>query len=357
VRATDGSFVIDSRGKKYIDFVAGWCVGNFGWGNRQIEQAVRRPKTPDYVYPQYAYRRWDELEDLLAEITPGKLRKTFRATGGSEAVDIALQIARAYTGRRRFLSIEDAYHGNTIGTVELGERIAPPLDAKAAGRVETHLKRRNVAAFIMEPVICNLGILVPEADFMRRLSELCKKYGTLLIMDEVACGFARTGRIFASEYFDIEPDILCMAKAITGGYAPMGATITTDRIAKKVEGEVEFWSTYGWHPLAVEAAIANIRWMIKNKRALLEHVNAMGEYFRDRLARMEFKKQAKLNIKGLAIGIDVHDPDYADKLQEKCQREGLLIETQDEVLTLFPSLNIEEKIAKKGLDILERCAA
>jgi 4-aminobutyrate aminotransferase-like enzyme len=97
--------------------------------------------------------------------------------------------------------------------------------------------------------------------------------------------------------------------------------------------------------------------MIKNKRALLEHVNAKGEYFRDRLARMEFKKQAKLNIKGLAIGIDVHDPDYADKLQEKCQREGLLIETQDEVLTLFPSLNIEEKIAKKGLDILERCAA
>jgi 4-aminobutyrate aminotransferase-like enzyme len=357
VRRTEGSFVIDARGRKYIDFVAGWCVGNFGWGNRQLEQAIRHSKAPDYVYPQYGYRRWDELTELLAEITPGNLRKTFRATGGSEAVDIALQIARAYTGRRKFLSIEDAYHGNTIGTVELGERIAPPLDAKAADKIETRLKRRNVAAFLMEPIICNLGVLVPDADFMRRLSAMCKKYGTLLIMDEVACGFGRTGRLFASEYFDIEPDILCMAKAITGGYAPMGATITTARIAKAVEGEVEFWSTYGWHPLSVEAAIANIRWIMKNKRALLDHVNAMGELFRDRLTRVEFRKTPKLSIKGLAIGIDLRDSDYAERIQAKCQREGLLIETQDAALTLFPPLNIGESIANKGLDILERCAA
>lgn len=121
-------------------------------------------------------------------------------------------------------------------------KLSRPLDDGAAERLETLLRHREVAAFILEPVICNLGVIVPEASFMRKAARLCLRYGTLLIADEVATGFGRTGKPFATEHFDLEPDLMCLGKAITGGYAAMGATIVTDEVARKVE-HLEFCST------------------------------------------------------------------------------------------------------------------
>ena len=156
----------------------------------------------------------------------------------------------AYTGRGTFVSIEDSYYGNSIATMSIGatenretfpnllpncRKIVPPLDRKALGKVETLLKKRDVAAFIMEPIICNLGALVPEDEFMRGVRKLCTRYGTLFIADEVATGFGRTGRLFACEHFDLEPDVLCTAKAITGGYGGLGAVITTSKIANAIK--------------------------------------------------------------------------------------------------------------------------
>src|SRR2546423_6431451 len=105
VARTDGAFLVDGRGRKYIDFLAGWCVGNRGWGNAQLRKAARRARAVDYVYPEYLYAPWAELAEMLASIAPGNLRKTFRATGGTEAVDIALQIAMAATGRGEFIAL------------------------------------------------------------------------------------------------------------------------------------------------------------------------------------------------------------------------------------------------------------
>jgi acetylornithine/succinyldiaminopimelate/putrescine aminotransferase len=207
----------------------------------------------------------------------------------------------------------------------------------------------------MEPVILNLGILIPNHESMTSLRELCTKYGTLLILDEVATGFGRTGRLFASEHFSIEPGIMTMAKAIIGGYAGMGATITTEKIGNAVRDEVNIYSTYGWHPLSVDAAIANLRYIKKHKAKLLKNVNEMSDYFMARLSQMEFKNPATVRIKGLAIGVDVGDSDYASKLVDKCRRAGLLITDEDDALTMFPPLNINQKVAREGLDILEQC--
>lgn len=197
VRRSEGSFIFDSWGTKYIDFLMGWCVGKFGWGNQIVKASIRRNRAPDYVYPMYRYGAWGELAELLARMTPGKLKTSFRATGGSEAVDIALQIAMASTRRTKFVSIEGSYHGNTIGAASVGAsesrspfgnrlpgcyKIGPPLDSTAAGKVERRLKKRDVAAFIMEPIICILGVLVPEKEFMTTVARLCWQYGTLLIM-------------------------------------------------------------------------------------------------------------------------------------------------------------------------------
>jgi 4-aminobutyrate aminotransferase-like enzyme len=124
---SESSFLFDQRGKKYVDFTAGWCVGNLGWGNEEIRAAVREFDGPTYIHPDYLYREWAELAEGLAEIAPGKLTKCYRATGGSEAVEIALQVAMAATGRPGFVSLAGCYHGNTIGGRSLaGDRETYP---------------------------------------------------------------------------------------------------------------------------------------------------------------------------------------------------------------------------------------
>jgi acetylornithine/succinyldiaminopimelate/putrescine aminotransferase len=365
VARSRGSYVFDNRGRKYVDFLAGWCVGNFGWNNPRLERARRSFSGPDYVYPGYSYAPWEELAGLLAGIAPAELTMCFRATGGSEAVDIALQAAMVHTGRSKFVSLEDAYHGNTMAAMSLGDgapdgamrkshRISLPLDADALERVETQLKRRDVAAFIMEPVPINLGVESPETEFMEGLQKLCRRYRTLLIMDEVATGFGRTGRLFGSEHYAIEPDIMTLGKAITGGVAGMGAVISTEEIAESMEEDGTFYSTYGWHPLATHVAIANVRWIIQNKRRLLDGVATTSAYFRDRLATMEFGGEVKLNIRGLAIGVDVGDEDTADEIVERCRRGGLLLATEGSVITMLPALTIDRAAARRGLDIFEQ---
>src|ERR1051325_4842323 len=113
----DGVFLFDSSGKRYIDFLSGWCVGNLGWGNMQIKNALHEAALPTYVYPHLRYGAWDELSELLAELAPGDLEVSYRTTGGSESVDAALQMASLYTQRQKFISIEGSYHGNTWGAL------------------------------------------------------------------------------------------------------------------------------------------------------------------------------------------------------------------------------------------------
>ncbi len=364
IAATNGSIVTDSRGKKYIDFVMGWCVGNLGWRPSAVAEAITRFKGPDYVYPGYAYAPWTELARLLVSVAPKSLTTCFRATGGSEAVDIALQAAMIHTGRQALLSLEDSYHGNTIAGISVGasdqreqianllphcSKIAPPLDAKALRRIEQRLKRRDVAAFIMEPISINLGVMIPEKDVILQVRELCRRYGTLFIADEVACGFGRTGTLFACEHFDLDPDLLCVAKAMSAGLAPIGAVIATTAVAQSMEeNEGAFYSTYGWHPRSVAAAIATLRYLKTNRRRLFDEVAEISEYFRVRLLQLEFEHPAAIRIQGLAIGIDVGEEDYADAIQEKCRRNGLLLSTEGSTVLLLPSLEIDRRTAARG---------
>lgn len=364
-----GSFLTDARGRKYIDFMMGWCVGNLGWRNTEIRAAARKFDGPDYVHPGHLYRPWAQLAELLAGITPGKLEVSYRTTGGTESVEGALQIAMTYTQRGKFISVEDSYHGNSIAAMSVGassnrkkfknllpncHKVGLPLDLKALCKVETLLKKRNVAAFIMEPIICNLGAMVPEGAFIQGVRKLCTRYGTLFIADEVATGFGRTGRLFACEHFNLEPDVLCMGKAITGGYGGLGAVITTSKIAKAIKDDFGLYSTYGWHPRAVAVALVNLRYLRRHRNRLLDNASELGQYFLTRLSQMRFKGKASINGKGFAIGIDVADETYASEIGDKCRKNGLLISAEDGVLMLFPALTITRRTAQRGLDILER---
>jgi len=369
VVASWGSTLQGADGRRYVDFTAGWCVGNLGWDVREIRARLRRFKGPDYVHPSHLYGPWTELARQLAEMTPGRLQRSYRATGGTEAVEIALQLAMAATGRSKLVSIEDSYHGNSLGTMSVGAsayredlpnllrgclKVKRPLDANALDQVERLLRKREVAAFIMEPIICNLGALVPDAEFMRGLQRLCRRYGTLLILDEVATGFGRTGRLFASELFGMEPDIMTLAKAITGGHAGMGATVATERVARAADGKINLYSTYGWHPLSVEAALANLAYLRAHETRLLKNVAERSEDFRSRLHQMDFGSPVDIRVTGLAIGLEFEDGAYAGALADRCRTKGLILSVDDDTLTLFPALTISRSVVHEGLDIIER---
>ena len=371
IARTEESFVFDTNGRRYIDFMMGWCVGNFGWGNAVLVKEARSFRGPDYVYPGYSYAPWAELAKLLVSIAPPGLTKVFRATGGSEAVDLALQAAMIHTGRRGFISLEESYHGNSLGGLSVGDsetrehvrnllphcsRIKPPLNEQALNQVERRLKGRKVAAFIMEPISINLGVLIPERRFMQGLQRLCRKYGTLLIADEVATGFGRTGKLFASGHFDLRPDIMCVAKAITGGLGGMGATLMAAPVAKSMEEHGSFYSTYGWHPRSVDVSIAALRYIVKHGKRLLRNAARLSDYMAGRLSQIPFKERATIRVKGLAIGIDLEDERYASQLHEKSRRRGLLFSHESgSTLLLLPALNMERSVAQEGLDILECC--
>ena len=172
-----GNYLMARDGRKYIDFVMGWCVGNIGWGVPEVEEEIKEYDGPDYVNPFYLYKPWVDLAQLLAKITPGKVVKSFRTTGGTESVEVALQAAMTYTKRTKFISIEGSYHGHSIAAMSVGmsyfrekytnllpgcEKINPPLNEKAALEVEKLLSHRDVAAYISEPIICNLGVVMPD---------------------------------------------------------------------------------------------------------------------------------------------------------------------------------------------------
>jgi len=370
VAGAAGDHLFDAAGKRYIDFLTGWCVGNLGWARPEIREAIRGFEGPDYVYPGFSYAPWVELAELLAKVTPGPVEKCFRATGGSEAVELALQAAMIHTGRRKLLSIEDSYHGNTLGVLSIGaseardtipnllqncHKLASPLDADALSRLETQLRHRDVAAFVMEPVIINLGVLIPEPEFMTGLQELCRRYGTLLVADEVATGFGRTGRLFASELFGLEPDIVCLSKAVTGGGAGLGAMVASAEVGESMEKKGTFYSTYGWHPLSTAVAIASVRYLVRDEKRLMEGVEATSGLFRQRLEGMRFPEPPELRIRGLAMGVDVHDPDYARRVRDRCREGGLILSAEDTTLLLLPRLEVDHAAALEGLEILEAC--
>ena len=371
VLSAKGSYIYGADGKKYVDFLGGAGVGSLGWGLPEIEDAIRNFDRPAYVYPNFHYKPWNEVAEMLAEMTPGNLKKSFRMTGGSEAVEAALEMAMMYTGRKKILSVEGAYHGNTIASLSIGAsskhkkfpnllegmlKIDPPLTEESLQKVEKMLSSKEVAAVIMEPVIINLGVIIPEKEFMEGLDKLCKKYGTLLIMDEAITGFGRTGKMFATEHFDIEPDILCMAKAITAGHAGMGAVIATEEVAQKAEKEsIGLYSSYGWHPISVDASLATLKYLQQHKEKLFSNINRLGKLFEKGISEVNFREKPELRIKGLAIGIDVKDKDYASKIRSKALDHGLLMNTEGSSLLFLPNFLMEEKTVTEGLDLLKKC--
>lgn len=379
----EGCYLSGPDGKKYLDFLAGWCVNNVGHRHPRVIQALRQAvQGAVYVPPVFRYDGWESFAELLVKNAPGtKLARAFRCTSGSEAVEFAIKCARAATNKDKIVSIKHVYHGHTYGAASVGnaceggmrpcvpEFIKLPMpgrDASSAevlAELESIFKRGDVAAFLSEPVWSNAGVNIPPGEFYPALQELCRKHKVLLIMDEVATGFGRCGKLFASELWALEPDILCLGKGLTGGYGTMGATLVSEAIYDKVD-YIPHYSTFGWNPFDLAAADANVRVILEEN--LSENAGKIGSRLLDKLKELErFSFAAPARGVGLLLGVPVvtdkltNTPDAgtADKIAEKCADSGLLIETAGNVLFITPPLILTEELADEGFAILEKVLA
>lgn len=356
----------DARGRSYIDLTSGSCVVNFGWNHPTILERLHAVDVPSYVAPSLLYAPWVELARRLTELVPGNLEVAYRATTGTEAVELALQIAMTYTKRAKFVSLADAYHGNSLLAHSIGDadqpahvpgckELALPLDEAALDRLRTLLAPNDVAAFIMEPISMNHGVVVPSPDFMRGAARLCEQHGTLFVMDEVASGWGRTGKLFATEYFDVAPDLMCLAKSITNGHAPLGATLARSEIADAVKDDLEFYATFGWHPFAVEAALATLDLVEREGDAILANVAERSVELATALGQLPWRRQADVHVKGLALAVHFEDAKgYPGELADACREAGLLVLDEDDALVMFPPLVIDRETTREAIEILER---
>lgn len=361
----DGLVLTNIHGKEFLDAVSGavWCV-NVGYGRESIAKAVyEQLKTMPYYSLAAGNLPAIELAEKLVEVMPGAKRKVYFSNSGSEANEKAFKIARQYgrkkygTDKYKILYRFRDYHGTTLaalsatgqderkygygplvpGFVQAPEcncyrcpfnKTYPSCDIQCAKEVENIIKREmpeQVAAFIVEPITAGGGILIPVKEYFPIVQEICNKYNVLLIMDEVVCGWGRTGKWFGYQNFDVQPDIVTMAKGMASAYQPLSATVVKEEIydgflSSDPNDKYDYFrdiSTYGGCAGSMAASLENMR-IIKDEK-LLDAVNTMGDYMIGRLKELEsLPVVGQVRGKGLFAGIefvkDKESKDFADEV-------------------------------------------
>ena len=332
----------DDKGNEYIDCMAGQGVVSIGHCNEKVAKAVADQAqrlitcTGSFYSDQRA-----QLIQKLVEITPKNLNKVFLCNSGAESVEAAIKFARLASGKTEFICAMRSFHGRTMGALSatFNPKYREPFEPLIPGFQFEKLKEKvtdKTAAIMLEVVQGEGGVHIGDADYFKQVSKLCKNKNILLIIDEVQTGFCRTGKMFASEYFDLQPDILCLAKAMAGGL-PIGAVLCSNKI------EVSFGShgtTFGGNPLVAAAANAAIDFMIEEK--LADQALDKGNYFAEKFSKIELEKVREFRQIGLMIGIELKEKvqPYINTLQEK----GVLaIPAGVTVLRLLPPLTISKE--------------
>lgn len=312
----------DEQGETYLDFMGGYGSLNLGHNHPAVVKSLEAVRRAPNVLHNTLNPYTAVLAAKLAELTGGSLTRSFFCNSGSEAVEGAVKLARAATGRPGIVYCANAYHGKSIGALSVSGRdhyktpFGPLLSHCQevpfgdAAALEKELQTGQAAAFIVEPVQGEGGVILPPEGYLKQAEELCAKYGTLLIMDEVQTGMGRTGRMLAYEYEGLVPDIVCLAKSLGGGIMPIGAYIAKDSVYQAAYGSIEncllHTSTFGGNTYACAAAIAAIDTLLDEE--LPRQAEEKGRYMLERLNRLKdrFKFVKDVRGKGLLLGIEFH---------------------------------------------------
>ncbi len=420
-----GIYLYDTQGKKYIDGVSSLWVTVHGHRHKKIDQAIKRQlgKVAHSTFLGLTHEPAIELAKRLVKIAPGGLSRVFYSDNGSTSVEIALKMAYQYWlqkgegQKKHFISLRNAYHGDTIGSVSVGgmdlfhEKFRPLLfktfhapspycyrcshqgkGERGEGRgaffrhcsamgclgqcvreTEKLLQKnqRQIAAFIVEPMVQGAaGMLTMPAGYLKEIETLCRKYGVLLICDEVATGFGRTGKMFAVEHEGVKPDLLCLSKGITGGYLPLAVTLATEQVYKAFLGHFEEFKTffhghtYTANPLGCAAALANLE--LFSEGQFLNRLPLKAAHLARELASFAGHPHVgEIRQCGLMAGIElVKDKGTKEDFMPKekigaricaaCRPHGLILRPLGNVLVLMPPLCITEREISVMMGIVKR---
>lgn len=402
----EGVYIFDSDGKRYIDFSSQLMNVNIGHGNQRITEAViRQMKKISYVYPGLITEVRGELGKIISEITPGKLTKSFFTLGGAEAIENAIKIARIYTKRHKIISHYQSYHGATYGALSVGgDPRKHPSDSQQAPnfihvenpyfyrcpwgsktieecgeRAIDHLERiikyenpESIAAILFEGESGSSGCIKYPPLYWQKLRKIADKYGILLIDDEVMSGFGRTGKWFGIDHHNVTPDILCVAKGITSGYIPLGATIVTDEIAKYFDNTpLAIGLTYSAHAVACAVAVENIK--IIQEEKMVENAAIMGKYIDQQVEKLkekhpsigDFRNTGLLGCIELVKNRKTKEPitpwnakpvdmEVTNKMAAKVRELGMFTFVRWNWIFIAPPLCVKKDEIDEGLDIISK---
>ena len=357
-----GAEVWDDRGRRYLDCVGGIGVASVGHANPAVARAIAEQARLLVTCPGIFYNdRRAELLEKLVSIAPPGLTRAFLCNSGAEAVEAALKFARLATGRTGIVAAMRGFHGRTMGALsatfrkDYREPFAPLVPGFSfvpfgdADRLR-HAVGDQTAAVLLEPVQGEGGVRPAEPGYLRAVRAACDEAGAMLILDESQTGFCRTGRMFACEHHGVEPDLLCLAKAIAGG-VPMGAVLAGDRLPPLIG---KHGTTFGGNPLACAAALAAIRFMEDER--LAERAEARGARFRARISRELPTRVRAVRQLGLMIGVELRE--RCRPALERLMEGGVLaLPAGSTVIRLLPPLVISEAQVDEVADALAAALA
>jgi len=358
-----GAVLWDMNGREYIDCMGGYGVSLVGHCHPKVVEAIREQAEKLITCHGSLYNdKRAELLEKLVKIAPTGLDKVFLCNSGAEAVECALKLAVKNTGKREIVAMTGSFHGKTLGALSAtwGPKyreafqtlLIPSFKFAPFGNAEKvkEVVSEETAAVIAEPIQGESGIYVAPDGFLQSLRKICEETGALLILDEVQTGLGRTGRMWASQHWNVTPDILCIAKAMAGG-VPMGATLAKGEVMDTLETG-EHSSTFGGNPLACAAACATLDLIIEE--SLPERAKTLGERFKDRLLEIQRKMRIVREVRGLGLMIGLESRfDVYNLLMRALAKGVVLLYSKKNILRFLPPLVIERPQLDKVADILE----
>ncbi len=377
ISRAEGSEIWDRDGRRFIDFTSGWNVTNLGWNHQEVNQAIA-----DQTKKNVHALLWgsdpiqEEYAAALTAALPKELDSCAKETGGTESIEVAIKVARAFTNRKKIIGFSGLYHGQLFASLALAydpgnfEKLSPlvpeitPIPfphedigeegfAKFLGEFEKLLTNEDVAAVVTEPgIITGAGsTLIAYPNFLTKVRELTQKYGTLLIVDEVGTGFSRTGKLFGIEHEAVIPDMIALAKGISNGSAAIGTVVGKSKIFEPAFNDAVLISTFGWTPVGCAAALKTLQ--VHQRDKTWEMAEQKGLYIVEKLKAYVGSKVVGVRGKGMEIGIRFKDADTCEQVQKVAFAAGLhVVVGSKHNMQLMPPITISQELLDEGLDIL-----
>lgn len=365
IEKAEGLYLIDAKGKKYMDLISGISVSNVGHRHPKVVEAIKN-QVDKYlhlmVYGEYIQAPQVQLAKLLADNLPEQLNCSYFVNSGSEAVDGAVKLAKRISGKTEVISFRNAYHGSTQGVLSIGGNegfknayrpLIPDVRILEFNSIEDlkHISLQKTACVVVEPIQGEAGIRVADKAFMVALRKACDENCCLLIFDEIQCGCGRSGKLFAFEQYGIVPDILCIAKGMGGGM-PIGAFISSTKMMHAFTHQpmLGHITTFGGHPVSCAASKATFEVMFAER--LVEQIPAKEKIIRESLKHPSIKEIRGI---GLLLAVQFESFEITKKIIDTCIQNGVITDWFlfcDNAMRIAPPLTITEKELVDACEII-----